>query len=332
MITSVEPLLALRYGGPIDDILKSQVTAPILDLTRRPSKRIRGRLVELGFGLSGQSLDGNSKKQEQCQKLAEAIETLHAGSLAIDDLQDGSQMRRGEPTLHTKYGVPLSITIGNALYFWPLQMIEAINLAPNQELALYRIYNRTLIRAHVGQALDVAIPIDTLQQERIPGVCFSSMELKSGALFSLGLLMGAIVAEASDEVLDAIDHFGHGFGIGLQMFDDLGNLVSTGDPIKRWEDLILRRPTWVWACAARHYSSDIFGRFVAAAHQLPHDRKPLETWFEQHGFHSKAKQLAHQHVNGCLSMLEQKLIDKKFDLTPISQLRKLAMEISAAYE
>ncbi|MBV9080766.1 MAG: polyprenyl synthetase family protein [Elusimicrobia bacterium] len=325
----LERLLALRYGGAVGDLICGITTKPLSDLIGRPGKRIRGRLVEIGYELGrGQQIPAGDPV---CRRLMDAIESLHAGSLAVDDLQDGSRMRRGAPSLHVKYGVPIAVNIGNLLYFWTPEIVAELDLDAERELKMHRLYHRTMVRAHLGQAMDVGIPIDTLPQARVPEVCFAAMELKSGALFSLALLFGALAGGASDGLVDVIDEFGHGFGIGLQMFDDIGNIRGVVEPAKRWEDLLLRRPTWIWACAARHFSKDIYGDFVHAVHQLSaDDRHPLETWFEQHGFLARATRLAQEHLNASFEKLESRV--QPSHRPAVQRLRALGAEIARAYE
>ena len=52
---------------------------------------------------------------------AAAIELLHNAMLVHDDIQDGSEMRRGQPTLHMLHGVPLAINAGDALFLLGLR-------------------------------------------------------------------------------------------------------------------------------------------------------------------------------------------------------------------
>ena len=323
-------LLDIRHGADAADIVMCVASRPLSDLIGRCGKRIRGRLVEIGFELgAGSSPSGQAL--ERCRRLAESVEALHAGSLAIDDLQDGSRMRRGAPSLHAKYGMPIAVTIGTLLYYAPPEVIGALGLPAETELRLLKLYNRTMVRAHLGQAIDVGVPIDTLPQENVPGVCLASMELKSGALFSMSLLFGAILAGASEETCAPLGRFGHDFGVGLQMFDDIGNVRGSVEPAKRWEDLMLRRPTWVWACAARHFSKEIYGRFVSSVHRLSSDdRAPLETWFDQHDFLRRATRLAHDHVENSFALLEPALDDAHRPAA--ARLRALGAEIARAYE
>ncbi|MFN0117497.1 MAG: polyprenyl synthetase family protein [Elusimicrobiota bacterium] len=323
-------ILELKFGGEIGDLLTSVLWKPFIDLTGRRGKKIRGRLVELGFLLSDEK--PSIEKIEQCKKLMVAIEYLHAGSLAVDDVQDGSQTRRGEPSLHLKYGLPIALNIGNWLYFLPLEIIRDLNLNPLQELELFHVYHRTLTRAHMGQAMDIGLPVDVLPQDRVYPVCLASMELKSGALFSLALALGAILGGVNENQLQALDRFGHGFGIGLQMFDDIGNLKGAADPIKKWEDLLLRRPTFVWACAAKYYSKEIYEQFILAIHQLPHDSHPLLIWLNQHHFIEKAKQLAHEHMKNCFQVFEKECGQNSSYKLIYPKLTELALEVSQAYE
>ena len=60
-------------------------------------------------------------------RCAVAIEILHNGLLIHDDIQDGSEMRRGRPTLHALHGAPLAINAGDAMMFTALRpLIDAL--------------------------------------------------------------------------------------------------------------------------------------------------------------------------------------------------------------
>jgi len=323
-------LLAIRHGADAADIVTCVTSRPLSDLIGRSGKRIRGRLVELGFEI-GSGVAPAGQDLERCRRLAESVEALHAGSLAIDDLQDDSRMRRGAPSLHVKYGMPIAVNIGTMLYYAPPEVIASLGLALETELRLLRLYNRTMVRAHLGQAIDIGVPIDTLAQDNVPGVCLASMELKSGALFSMSLLFGAILAGTPEAACEPLCAFSHDFGVGLQMFDDIGNVRGLVEPAKRWEDLRLRRPTWVWACAARHFSKELYGCFVSTVHRLSAgDAQPLETWFEQHDFLRRATRLAHDHMDNAFSALEPGLEVNR--LAVALRLRALGAEIARAYE
>ncbi|MEZ4749542.1 MAG: polyprenyl synthetase family protein [Bdellovibrionota bacterium] len=145
----------LLFGGDVSDLLETVLSQHVRSLMDRPSKRIRAQLVALGFEFSGAS-----PARDICEACEKVVEGVHAGSLAIDDIQDGSLFRRGQPTLHRCLGVPLAINTGNWLYFRPLEQVREMGLPPDRELRMYRAYHHALLQAHYGQALDVGIPID----------------------------------------------------------------------------------------------------------------------------------------------------------------------------
>ncbi len=323
-------LLEIRFGGAISDLLAPILFEPIQDLLKRPAKNVRGRLVKMGFRLARPGNGASHLHEIDCRRLMEAVEFLHAGYLAVDDVQDGSKMRRGQPSLHLKYGMPVALNTGNWLYFLPLEIIRELGLSIEQEVMLYRIYHRTLLRAHVGQALDVGLRIDTIAQDRVPEVCLATLELKTGALFALALLAGAVIGGAPMELLEQLDEFGHGFGMALQMFDDLGNVTGGLEPAKRWEDLMLRRPTWVWAQAAQGRPPEDYQQFLSAVHQLPHDHH-LQRWFEQHDLVAKARQAALDHFEGCFLKFSSTFPNDDRKET-LNELHALGVEASQVYE
>ncbi|MCB0403171.1 MAG: polyprenyl synthetase family protein [Bdellovibrionales bacterium] len=316
----------LFFGGDVSDLLENVLSQHVRSLMDRPSKRIRAQLVELGFQFSG-----TTPARELCQACELVVEAVHAGSLAIDDIQDGSLMRRGQPTLHRSLGVPLAINTGNWLYFRPLEQVREMGLSAERELRMYRAYHHALLQAHYGQALDVGVPIDGIAQPRVYEVCLSSLELKSGMLTSLALVLGAIAGGAAEDLVRDLERFGCAFGIALQMFDDLGNLSGKKEPEKKWEDLKLRRPTWFWAWLSRHTSEEEYLGFVSCVRSLP-DEAPLRTWMEVHPeYFEGAIRDAHKHLDLCLDELEVQLSCAAERLA-FAHLKDLGGKLRVAYQ
>jgi hypothetical protein len=56
-------------------------------------------------------------------------ELIHVGSLIVDDIQDGSDLRRGGPTVHKAYGVPLAINAGSSAYFTVFHFLDALDVS-----------------------------------------------------------------------------------------------------------------------------------------------------------------------------------------------------------
>lgn len=278
----------------IESILARALYEPITEFLRRPSKNFRSHLVTVGFRMASETQERTALSAEEsriCASLSDVLESIHSGSLVIDDIQDGSKQRRGAPSMHERYGLPLALNAGNWLYFRPFEWIRELDLPEKQELAIYRLCHQTMFEAHLGQAIDLGTRIDEIEKDKVKALCMRSLRLKTGALTSLALGLGAIAGSATPERLEALREFGHEFGMALQMFDDIGNLNLPSGTSKRHEDLILRRPTWVWAVAADQLSPLEYRSLIDAVRGLPDDTRLME-WLQATDFVALAREEA----------------------------------------
>ncbi len=156
--TPLALLLSLELDAPDHDhvpleLWERALFGPAREFLTRPGKEIRSRLVETGWLLCGGAPGAHPPE------LPWLVEILHAGSLIVDDIEDGSPERRGAPALHELVGLPLALNTGNWLYFWPLVLIERLGLPESRALALYRETSRVLVGCHQGQALDLSVRV-----------------------------------------------------------------------------------------------------------------------------------------------------------------------------
>jgi geranylgeranyl pyrophosphate synthase len=328
----LRPLLALRHGAVGEAIWQAVLLRPVQDMTTRSAKHFRGQLVRLGYRLTSEGGRFSLAALERCDILANVAELIHAGSLIVDDIQDGSTIRRGAQALHIGYGLPLALNAGNWLYFWPFELMKRAGLSKQGEALACERGRRMLLRAHFGQALDVGVDIAKIEQDQVPGVCLAAMELKSGALMGFAFVLGGLLADVPEHGLSVLDEFGHDLGVALQMFDDLGNVRGKREPAKQYEDLLLRRPSWVWACAAQDFGRDDYRRFTETVRELP-CRAPLERWLERSGLIENCRRRAVAHMHATFEALAGKL-DKKnisWSREVFRELRCLGRTVEEAY-
>lgn len=175
-------------------------------------------------------------------RVAAAFEMIHTYSLIHDDLpsMDDDDLRRGQPTCHIKYGEATAILAGDAL-----QTLAFQTVAETEELSLpIRIrLIAEITRASgtpagmvAGQALDLEAEggnnnpkahaqtreVEVSQLEQIH-------RLKTAALIVAAARCGAIIAEASEEQLNAITEYAAQLGLLFQITDDLLDVTSTAE-------------------------------------------------------------------------------------------------------
>ena len=240
---------------------------PAGEFLRRPGKGLRGRLVESGWALAGGGPDGPPPE------LPGLVELLHAGSLIIDDIQDGSDERRGAPSLHRTWGTAVALNTGNWMVLLPLHLLAQIDLAPAVSRAVYDRVAATLVSCHQGQALDL-LPVGELQQGEVAPVVAMSTLLRTASLTELAAVLGGLAAGGEPAVVSALGDLGRELGRALQMLDDLGGLVASDRQAKGFEDLRHGRPTWAWAWAAEKESPADYAQLRAAARRVAAGEQP----------------------------------------------------------
>jgi geranylgeranyl pyrophosphate synthase len=325
-------LLDVDESRAAGQILQGALLAPVADLISVRGKRIRGQLVVFSYRLLSGETSPSDFSAARCRLASEAIELIHAGSLIVDDIEDGSPVRRGRPALHVRYPLPIALNAGNWLYFWPFELLKQLEFPKEQQLHIYEGCQRTLLRAHFGQAIDLGAKIDTLAQSQVKEVCLASMRLKTGTLMGFAAALGAAVAGAPHALSSILEGFGNDLGAALQMFDDLGNAIGHCEPAKRYEDLLLSRPSWVWACAAGMSDPRDYQEFIAAVKSLP-DGTHLEAWLAEHALIQRVRQSARAYLDTSFATLESRLsaAGARWSRAALDEMRDLGEEIAVAY-
>jgi geranylgeranyl pyrophosphate synthase len=279
----------------------------------------RAELIELSYRMAGGK--GNAPFD-----LIEFVELLHAGTLVIDDIEDGSTMRRGQPTLHEVVGTPLAINTGNWMYFSALEKLQDLPLPPQQLLSILTETISTIRRGHEGQALDLAAKVVEMDRRTIYPAVRAISRLKTGGVTALAAKLGAALAGADASRQRAFHAFGMQLGIGLQMQNDLVELISGTRFGGRADDLKNARVTWPWAWLSRLRSERDFAELQCLL---------LESTEEN--LHLVASQLHDSVANVCKESIRRKL---KGAITCLAgqthpqsseAMRKLASRIEAYY-
>lgn len=223
---------------------QAAIFEPLNHVLRAEGKRLRAELVELSYHMAG-------GKGQVSNDLIEFVELLHAGSLVIDDIEDGSDTRRSQPTLHNVVGTPLAINTGNWMYFSALEKLQDLPLDSSLLAQTMGEAISTIRRCHEGQALDLAAKVVEMDRLQIYPTARAISRLKTGGVTALAAKLGAALAGASQQTQTAFHSFGMQLGIGLQMQNDFAELKSSSVFGGRVDDLRNARVTWPWAWFSR---------------------------------------------------------------------------------
>ena len=185
-------------------------------------KRVRPMLMMETYRLFG----GKSKVIEPFMA---AMEMIHTYSLVHDDLppMDNDEYRRGRKTTHVVYGHAMGILAGDALLNYAFETaFGAFELEKNENIprALQILAQKAGIYGMLGgQVVDVEAVGRALDREHLDFI----YRLKTGALIEASMMIGAILAGASDIEVNKIKEAAADIGLAFQIQDDILDVTST---------------------------------------------------------------------------------------------------------
>jgi geranylgeranyl pyrophosphate synthase len=173
-------------------------------------KRLRPLLVCLAAGTP-------PPENGDVLRAAVAVELVHAATLVHDDVLDGSQLRRGRPTVFARGGRGLATATGDLLFSRAFA-----ELAEGSSVEAVRVLSRAACELALGELMQRADAFDgAVSVERYLERC----RLKTGVLFRAACELGALSVDGPVDVLGA---FGERVGVAFQILDDV--LDVTGPP------------------------------------------------------------------------------------------------------
>jgi geranylgeranyl diphosphate synthase type II len=180
---------------------------PCRYLLQLGGKRIRPVLCLMGAELFGEIT-------ENAWHAAFGVELFHNFTLVHDDIMDNAPLRRGQPTLHEKYGLTAGILCGDVLCIQAYSQLAKISAGLQQVL---EVFNKTAIEVCEGQQMDM----DFEQRNDVSIDEYIEMiSLKTSVLLAGSLKMGAITGGALGDSANKLYSFGKNMGIAFQLQDD----------------------------------------------------------------------------------------------------------------
>lgn len=294
----------LNVGSPTYDldlgIWKPICSEPFYDLFNRGGKRIRPVLA----CLTHQCLEGNNP---EIYKLSIIPEVIHSGTLIIDDIQDNSKLRRGKPTIHESYGISLAINLGNFLYFLPQLAIKHSKLPDNQKRKMYDLITEEMTKIHIGQGMDIlwsqnhdySISIDDYLQ-----MC----AYKTGALLSVAVKMGGILANADEFVLNELGRVAASVGTAFQIQNDISNLKPLMEGSKEGgEDITEGKLTYMVVDTLSTATDSERAELERILSSKTEDNSMMSaaiSIMEKNGAFSRANKLSEELISGAKSVIK----------------------------
>ncbi|KKI88791.1 heptaprenyl diphosphate synthase [Bacillus sp. SA1-12] len=183
-----------------------------LELLQAGGKRIRPVFVLLS------SMFGNYDIQ-RVKYVAVALETIHMASLVHDDVIDDAELRRGKPTVKSKWDNRIAMYTGDYLLARSLEVITNID-----DPLAHQILSRTIVEVCLGEIEQIK---DKYRYDQSLRTYLKRIKRKTALLIAVSCQLGAISTGASEEIHKKLFWFGYYVGMSFQITDDILDFTST---------------------------------------------------------------------------------------------------------
>jgi geranylgeranyl pyrophosphate synthase len=173
-------------------------------------KRIRPRILMVSYlALGGTDLPYAAAP-------AAAVELMHTASVVHDDINDHGVLRRGRPSVNAIWGRTFALLTGDFLF-----------TAVYQLMAPYRDLNKLLARAATALVEGETLQADAVKNNHFTREVYARIiALKTAALFQAAGEIGARLAHATEEQVEALSQYSYNVGLAFQIVDDILDIVG----------------------------------------------------------------------------------------------------------
>jgi geranylgeranyl diphosphate synthase, type II len=166
---------------------------------------------------------------ESVLRSAAAIELYHNAFLVHDDIEDNSELRRDEPTLHRKHGLPIAVNVGDGMLALSMMALLANTelIGVGKALRVLDTVSRMARESAEGQMIEldwIASGDWTLTDQSYVRMVYKKTTWYS---FITPVHVGAITSGASRDQMHALGRFACLLGVAFQIQDDVLNLIGT---------------------------------------------------------------------------------------------------------
>ena len=152
-----------------------------------------------------------------------AIEAIHAYSLIHDDLpcMDDDDLRHGKPTVHKVFDEATAVLAGDSLHALAFEILSDSSIFADPFIRAELVHCLAVSSGHGGMAggqmMDIVAEKETFDLHTITRL----QQLKTGALLSAAVEMGAILGHVAPEARTHLRAYARDIGLAFQIADDL---------------------------------------------------------------------------------------------------------------
>ncbi|MDX8359879.1 heptaprenyl diphosphate synthase component II [Cytobacillus sp. IB215316] len=183
-----------------------------LHLLQAGGKRIRPVFVLLGGKFGDYQID-------QIKYVAMSLELIHMASLVHDDVIDDSTLRRGKQTIKAKWDNRIAMYTGDYIFARSLELMSNV-----ENISAQQILSKAIVEVCVGEIEQIKDKYNFHQDLR---TYLRRIKRKTALLIAVSCQLGAVAANADDDICESLFWFGYYVGMSYQITDDVLDFTET---------------------------------------------------------------------------------------------------------
>jgi heptaprenyl diphosphate synthase len=203
----------------IEDQMAAAITSELpmlsetsLHLLKAGGKRLRPVFVLLSGKFGSYSF-------ETLKRVAVPLELIHMATLVHDDVIDDADIRRGQPTVKSKWDNRIAMYTGDYIYAKALTVITELD-----KPRIHQILSGAIVQMCIGEMEQIRDFFNVNQTVRI---YMRRIRRKTALLIAISCQLGAMATDAPDRISHALYRFGYNVGMAFQITDDLLDVCGT---------------------------------------------------------------------------------------------------------
>lgn len=247
---------------------------------------------------------------------AMAVELLHTFTLVHDDIMDNDTLRRGNPTVHTKWDLATGVLAGDGLISIAYRVLRKEKYV--QAERILQIFTDGVIEVCEGQGLDKEFETRTEVSE---DEYLDMINKKTAALLAVPCQIGAACADANPEFIETIGSYARALGLAFQIQDDLLDICSDEATLGKniGSDIQAGKKTFLYIKALelitnvtdRQRYLDILSRQNCSLQEV----EEVRSLYEKYGVILATKQESAKRIEAAEKLLED--LSSKYDISEI---------------
>ncbi|WP_066060973.1 heptaprenyl diphosphate synthase component II [Neobacillus soli] len=237
------------------------------------------------------------------KNVAVALELIHMASLVHDDVIDDADLRRGQPTVKSKWDNRIAMYTGDFVFALALELMTNI-----EKPDAHKILANTMVEVTVGEIQQIKDKYRFNQNLRD---YLRRIKRKTALLIATSCQLGAIAADVEEDIHKKLFRFGYYVGMSYQIIDDILDFTSTEKALGKpaGSDLLQGNVT---APALYAMKNDEIRSEIEKVHEhlAPIEIAKIITLIKQSGAIEKSITLSDRYLDKALAVLEELPVNK----------------------